>query len=75
MDLLNGEIGNKYIVENIELEPNIKRRLQMLGLTKGTSIEVLNHKRNGSVIFKFRGTRFAAGKEIARGIKVEGGMI
>ena len=39
MDLLNGEIGNKYIVEDIELEPNVKRRLQMLGLTKGTSIE------------------------------------
>lgn len=72
MNLLKGEIGEKYIVDNIDLETNIKRRLEMLGLTKGTSVEVLNHKKNGSVIFKFRGTRFAAGKEIANGIKLEG---
>ena len=42
----------------------------MLGLTKGTNIEVLNNKKSGSLIFKVRGTRFAIGKKIANGIEV-----
>lgn len=72
MVLLNGKIGKKYIIEEIKLEAAVKRRLQMLGLTKGTSVEVLNNKRSGSLIFKVRGTRFAIGRHIAEGIAVGG---
>ena len=72
MTLLEGKIGSSYVINEIDLESNVKRRLQMLGLTKGTSIEILNNKRSGSLIFKVRGTRFAIGKEIANGIKVRG---
>lgn len=75
MRLLNAKVGDIYKVKSIKLELDVKRRLQMLGLTMGTGIEVLNRKRNGSIIFKVRGTRFAVGKKIANGIIVEGDII
>ena len=74
MNLSNGLIGHTYIVEDIQLESSIMRRLQMLGLTQGTSVEVLNKKRNGALIFKVRGTRFAIGKNVAEGILIGGGV-
>lgn len=70
MTLLEGKIGQEYQVGDICLEDKIKRRLQMLGMTKGTSICVLNNKKSGSVILKVRGTRFAVGKKIAEGIAI-----
>lgn len=73
MILSQGTIGNTYIVDDIQLESSIMRRLQMLGLTQGTSVEMLNKKRNGAVIFKVRGTRFAIGKNVAEGIIIGGG--
>lgn len=72
MVLLKGNIGDIYTVQNIDLEDNIKRRLQMLGLTDGTKISVLNSKRRGTMIIKVRGTRFAIGRDIAAGISVGG---
>lgn len=73
MTLADGKIGKLYVVNEINLEANLMRRLQMLGLTQGTSVELLNKKRNGSVIFKVRGTRFAIGSEVAEGIEIGGG--
>ena len=70
MVLADGKIGQSYHVDEIKLEEDLKRRLQILGLTQGTSLELLNRKRNGSVIFKVRGTRFAIGKHVACGIEV-----
>jgi ferrous iron transport protein A len=72
MILSNGTIGNTYVVKDIQLESGIMRRLQMLGLTQGTSVELLNKKRNGAVIFKVRGTRFAIGKNVSEGIMIGG---
>ncbi len=71
MTLREGIIGNRYQVKEIQLEDKIKRRLQMLGMTKGTGVRVLNNKKSGSVIMKVRGTRFAIGRRIAEGILVE----
>lgn len=68
MLLVNGKIGCTYIVLQMQLEQDIKRRLQALGLTKGTKIMILNHKKSGSVIFSVRGSRLAVGKQIAEGI-------
>lgn len=75
MTLLRGNIGSSYIVRDIKLEISIKRRLEMLGLTNGTVVEILNSKKNGSIIIKIRGTRFAIGRKIANGIVVEGDVI
>ena len=70
MTLAGTAVGAPVRVEAISLPENLKRRLQMLGLTKGTKIKVLRRKRNGAVIFYVRGTRYAAGKRIAQGIFV-----
>ncbi|MCI9682644.1 MAG: ferrous iron transport protein A [Lachnospiraceae bacterium] len=73
MTLRQGTIGNKYQVKEIQLEDKVKRRLQMLGMTKGTEVRILNNKKSGSIIMKVRGTRFAIGRRIAEGILVEEG--
>ena len=73
MTLRQGTIGNKYQVKEIQLEDKVKRRLQMLGMTKGTEVRILNNKKSGSIIMKVRGTRFAIGKRIAECILVEEG--
>lgn len=67
VQVIEGVIGRRYVIENINLEQALERRLEMLGMTKGTKILILN-KKAGSVILKVRGTRFAVGEEIARGI-------
>lgn len=69
--LVSGKIGNSYLVENISLDRDISRRLQALGVTKGTKINVLNNKKSGSVIFSVRGSRLAVGRQIASGIEVK----
>ena len=42
MYLCDGKIGNEYKVEDIDLPVNIEKRLEALGMTRGTSIAVLN---------------------------------
>lgn len=64
-------IGRKYEVSDLKLDGVAGRRLEALGLTQGTRIELLNQKGSGSVIFKVRGTRLAVGKKIAHAIVVK----
>ncbi|BCN32246.1 FeoA family protein [Anaeromicropila herbilytica] len=71
MTLVSGKIGNEYIVLEIRLEGNAKRRLEALGMTEGTKISILNNKKNGALVFKVRGTRLAIGKEIAESIAIK----
>ena len=70
MNLLEADLKRAYQLEYVELEEEITRRLQMLGMTKSATILLLNRKKDGSVIIKVRGTRFAIGKEYAAGIYV-----
>ena len=72
MSLLDSKTGGTYTVLRIELERDVSRRLQALGLTQGTRVNVLNRKKSGSVIIYVRRTRFAVGKQIAEGILVKG---
>ena len=71
MTLYEGNVGSHYRVLTTHIEKNLERRLEALGLTDGTRIELLNRKRNGTSIFKVRGSRLAVGKEIAMGIEVK----
>ena len=71
MYLSDGQVRRKYKVKHIILENKIKYRLQILGMTKNTYLQVLNKNFNGSLILKLRGTRFAISKEIANAIIVE----
>ena len=70
MYLCDGKIGNEYKVEDIDLPVNIEKRLEALGMTRGTSIAVLNSKSLGVLIVKVRGTRFALGRNITKNILV-----
>lgn len=55
---------------HIDLPVNIEKRLEALGMTRGTSIAVLNSKSRGVLIVKVRGTRFALGRNITKNILV-----
>lgn len=70
MKLIEGNIGQSYIVEEVELPVQIERRLQALGMTEDTSITVMNKKKRGAIIIKVRGTRFAIGKKIGEHIQI-----
>ena len=73
MTLHDGKVGNTYRVSGIELDPNEKRRLEILGLTHNSEVKILGAKKggSGSMIIRVRGTRFAIGKKFALGIKTE----
>ena len=73
MRLKEGRANHTYIVERIDIELNLERRLEALGLTEGSKIVVLNNDRKGAMTVRFRGTRFAFGKRIADNIFVKEG--
>ncbi len=70
MLLRDGLIGSTYIVERIELNEKVARRLHTLGMTDGTKIAVMNKKKHGAMVVKIRGTRFALGGDFLSGIYV-----
>lgn len=70
MTITQGHIGRTYIVTDISMEGPIMRRLEALGINSGTKLRLMNQKRNGTVIIKVRGTRWAIGRDIAGGILV-----
>lgn len=70
MYLCNGKAGNEYKVRDIDLPTNMEKRLEALGMTRGTSVMVLNSKSHGVLIVKVRGTRFALGRNITKNILV-----
>ena len=71
MNVSQAQKGRTYLVKKVNLEVNIERRFEMLGMTDQVKLMVLNKKNQGAVIIKVRGTRFAIGKEIADAIEIE----
>lgn len=71
MNVSQAQKGRTYLVKKVNLEGNIERRLEMLGMTDQVKLMVLNKKNQGAVIIKVRGTRFAIGKEMADAIEIE----
>lgn len=70
MKLVQAIIGNSYEVLSIKTASDTEIRLETLGMTEGSKVDVLGKKRNGTVIIKSRGTRFALGGKIAEGIEI-----
>ena len=70
MLLKDAKIGRAYTVKSIHLPFQLERRLEALGMTRGTSVAVLNSKSQGVLIIKVRGTRFALGRNITKNILV-----
>lgn len=73
MTLSEGIVGQTYTVVHIDTDLNVKRRLEALGMIKGTKLTLLGRKRSGSSVFYVRGSRLAVGKKIADGITIWGG--
>lgn len=71
MTLEQAEVEKQYCIQQLLMGGNTQRRLEALGMIKGTSIIVLSKKKNGTLIYKMRGTRYAIGKGIASNIEVE----
>ncbi|HKL99210.1 MAG TPA: FeoA family protein [Mobilitalea sp.] len=71
MTLQNAKIGSIYKVQSMDLDNITMRRLGAMGLTRGTSIRLLNRNRGGSVILMVRGSRLAVGEKIAESITME----
>lgn len=70
MTLKQGKNHITYRVKSIDIELQLERRLQALGLTEGSLITVLNNDKKGSLSVRFRGTRFALGRRIADHITI-----
>lgn len=68
MTMQDAGIGRVYTVDSLELDIATMRRLEALGLTRGTQVKVLNRNRGGSVILMVRGSRLAIGSRIAEAI-------
>ena len=71
MKLKEGKNGQTYKVAGIDIQKDLERRLEVLGLTEGSFIQVINNDKKGSMTVRFRGTRFAFGRRIAENITVE----
>lgn len=63
-------IGGVYLIEDMKLPQKTEKRLEALGMTHGTKIQVINTKDRGTMIVKVRGTRFAIGRDISGNIEV-----
>ncbi|MBO5666609.1 MAG: FeoA domain-containing protein [Firmicutes bacterium] len=63
-------IGGMYLIEEMKLPQKTEKRLEALGMTHGTKIQVINTKDRGTMIVKVRGTRFAIGRDISANIEV-----
>lgn len=72
MTLDLGVAGASYVVDALDLPPRVAKRLEALGVIRGTEVEVLQVKPHGAMIVKVRGTRFALGKRISSNIHVSG---
>ena len=63
-------IGGVYLIEDMKLPQKTEKRLEALGMTHGTKIQVINTTDRGTMIVKVRGTRFAIGRDISANIDV-----
>lgn len=70
MTLKQGKNHVTYRVRSMDIELQLERRLEALGLTEGSLITVLNNDKKGALTARFRGARFALGRRIADHIEV-----
>ena len=70
MPLILAELNEDLIVKEIELKQNVRKHLENLGLTIGTSIKILA-KFAGNVIVQIKDARVAISKDVAEKIIVE----
>lgn len=70
MTLKDAHQGKPYTVEAVLLPEGLKRRLSILGMTAGSSVELIRKKYSGAEIISIRGARYAIGRKIAENVLV-----
>ena len=53
MTILEGTVKHDYIVTDIVMDEMIMRRLEALGINSGTKLQMMNQKKNGTVMETF----------------------
>lgn len=71
MHLNEGYKTKIYEVVKIDLPLELERRLEALGMTLESKLEVIDKKGKGIMIVKIRGTRFALGENITKNTEVK----
>lgn len=71
MQLSKGKTGKIYEVIHAELPIQLEKRMEALGMTVGTHINILHLKKGGTMVITIRGTRFAIGRGISEKIEVK----
>lgn len=71
MRLKDVAAGQACTVVKIDLPFRLERRLEVLGMTRGTRLNVMNRKGRGIMIVRMRETCFALGRNITQNIEVE----
>lgn len=70
MKLTDSQKGATYRVVSLSLPKDACRRFEVLGMTVGSNIGVVNVSLSGARIIKIRGTRFAIGRDFCDRIEV-----
>ncbi len=70
MTLAEGNIDEKYVVEQVNLPITLEKRMESLGMTIGSKVTLLQQKRNKTSVILIRGTKFAIGRDVASNIYV-----
>lgn len=70
MILAEGNIDEKYVVEQVNLPITLEKRMESLGMTIGSKVTLLQQKRNKTSVILIRGTKFAIGRDVASNIYV-----
>ena len=68
MTLFEAHKGGEYTIRGLYVEEAVTRRLQALGLNEGTTVTVLNRKRQGALIIQ---VRLALGRHLSSNIEVK----
>ena len=66
MRLKEGKEGSTFEVADMTLPLDTERRLEVLGLTEGSTVQIMKNKKRGAMIVKIRGTRFALGEKLRK---------
>ena len=70
MPLSSIQTGQDVIIESIQFDTRLRRKLQDMGLTPGVRLNVVSKSLLGPIVVEVRGTRVALGKGIVSNIQV-----
>lgn len=62
--------GRSVIINHIDFDVRLKRKLQDMGLTPGVKVSIISRSLLGPLVLDVRGTRVALGKGIVSQIQV-----